>query len=47
MFLPLSRNSYVRTHVNFIKRVNKIEVMYGRSRALVKVEPRSSLLLRA
>ena len=29
MFLPLSRNSYVRTHVNFIKRVNKIEVMYG------------------
>ena len=44
--LLLSRNFYVCTLVSFT-RVNKIEVIYGRSRTLVKVEPRSTLLLRA
>ena len=32
----------MRTHVNFT-RVNNIETMYGRSRANVKVESRSTL----
>ena len=35
---PLSHNFYLRTHVNFT-RVNKIEIMYERSRVNVKVEP--------
>ena len=35
------RNFYVRTHVNFL-RVNKVETMHARSRAKVKVEPRST-----
>ena len=34
---PLSRNFRVRTQVNFT-RVNKIEVMYDRTRVNVKVE---------
>ena len=41
---PLLRNFYVSTHVNFM-RVNKIKAMYGRSRANVKVEPRSTFTL--
>ena len=38
---PLSRNFYLRPHVNFT-RVSKIEAMYERLRANVKVEPRST-----
>ena len=38
---PQSRNFYVSTYVNFT-RVNKIEAMYRRSRANVKVEPRTT-----
>ena len=38
---PLSRNFYVRSHVNFM-RLNIIETMYRRSRVNVKVEPRST-----
>ena len=34
---PLSRNFHVRTQVNFTH-VNKIEVMYDRTRVNVKVE---------
>ena len=37
VILGLSSNFYTRTNVNFT-RVNKIEVMYGRSRVSVKVE---------
>ena len=33
----MSRNFYLRTHVNFT-RVNKIEAMYERSRLNIKVE---------
>ena len=36
-WFPLSRNFYVRTHVKFAC-VNEIEVMYARSRVIVKVE---------
>ena len=39
---PLSRNFYVRVHVIFT-RVNEIEPMCGRSRAKIKVGPRSTL----
>ena len=38
---PLSRNFYVRTHLNFT-RVNKIEAMYKRSRVNVEFYPRST-----
>ena len=38
---PLSRNFYVRTHVNFT-RVNKIQTMYERSRVSVNVEQGST-----
>ena len=39
---PLSRNLYVRTHVNF-RRVNKIEAAYGRSHVNAKVETLAQL----
>ena len=38
----MSRNFYVRTHVDFT-RLNKIEAMFGREREHVKVELRSTL----
>ena len=38
---PLSRNSYVRAHVNFTP-VNKTETMYERSRVSVNVEQGST-----
>ena len=41
---PLSRNFYVRTHVNFT-RVNKIETMYGRPHVNVNVEPCSTFTI--
>ena len=43
-YIPMSRNFYVRKHVNFT-RVNKIEaskLMYARSRVNVRVELRST-----
>ena len=39
---PMSRNFYVRTHINFGARKQNAMYTYGRSEVKVKVEPRST-----
>ena len=40
--IPLLRNFYVRTYVNFYTQVDEIEAIYGRSPVNAIVEPRST-----